>query len=206
MEVITEMISRARNNLNRGVNVMIFWGYLVAATAIANFILLQAPAVGHDAYSVWLLMIPGAVVSYFINRRIDRTAVVRTHIDRIIRSAWAGFGISVFVFWGMITAFACLTRSAEVMFLITPVILTMLGLGEYVTACACRARPMKWIAALFWLGAILCVFPFRWQSVDGHLAGTLYQGYQQLIMAVCMIAGFAVPGHLIQRKQKQSHV
>jgi hypothetical protein len=206
MEIITEMINRARNNLNRSVNVMIFWGYLVAATAIANFILLQAQGIGYNAYFVWLLMMPGAVVSYFISRRIDRRSVVRTHIDKIISSTWAGFGISVLVFWGMIMIFAGLTRNAEAMFLISPVILTMLGLGEYVMACACRARPMKWIAVLFWLGAILCVLPFRWQSMDGHFAGTLYQGHQQLIMAACMIIGFVVPGHLIQCKQKQNHV
>jgi hypothetical protein len=206
MEIITEMINRARNNLNRSVNVMIFWGYLVAATAIANFILLQVPGIGYDAYCVWLLMIPGAAVSYFINRRIDRMAAVRTHVDKIISLTWAGFGISVFVFWGIITIFAGLTRNWEALFLISPAILTMLGLGEYVTACACRVKPMKWSAILFWLGAILCVLPFRWQNADGHFAGTLYQGHQQLIMAVCMILGFVVPGHLIQRKRKQNHV
>ncbi|MDR2773812.1 MAG: hypothetical protein LBC19_03550 [Tannerella sp.] len=207
MEVITEMISRARNNFNRNMSMMIFWGYLVATTAVANFVLLQTPTVDKtEAYHVWWLMIPGAVVSYFIRRRIDRTAVVKTHIDRIINATWLGNGISIFVFWGLIMIFCNITHNWSTAFLITPVIMTTLGLSEYVTACACRARRMKWIAVLLWAGAILCMVPFKWENTGGHYVGSLYQGAQQLILAACMIAGFVVPGHVINRQQKKNHV
>ncbi|MDR2679353.1 MAG: ANTH domain-containing protein [Tannerella sp.] len=206
MEVITEMINRARNNFNRNMNVAIFWGYLVAATAIGNFILLQTLTNKYDAYFVWLLMFPGMIVSYFIRRRTDRTAVVKTHIDRIISATWLGHGVSIFVFWGLITIFNNLTQNWTAAFLITPIILILLGLSEFVTAFACRARQMKWIAVMFWIGAILCVLPLQWNKVDGHFSGTLYQGTQQLILAVCMIAGFVIPGHVINRKQKKNHV
>ncbi|MDR2042019.1 MAG: hypothetical protein LBP98_06835 [Tannerella sp.] len=204
MEVITEMIHRARNNFNRTMDVTIFWGYLVAVTAIGNFILLQTLTAKHDSYFVWLLMFPGIVVSYFIRRRTHRTAVVKTHIDRIIQATWLGHGVSIFVFWGLITIFNHLIQNWSAAFLITPVILIMLGLCEFVTAFACRARQMKWIAAMFWVGAILCVLPIQWKNVDGHIVGNLYQGTQQLILAVCMIAGFIIPGHVLSHKQKKN--
>ncbi|MDR0757055.1 MAG: hypothetical protein LBF85_04325 [Tannerella sp.] len=206
MEVITEMIHRARNNFNHNMNVMIFWGYLVAATAIGNFILLHTLTNRVDAYLVWLLMFPGMIVSYFIRRRIDRTVIVKTHIDRIINATWLGHGISIFVFWGLITIFNNLTQNWNAAFLITPVILVMLGLSEFVTAFVCRARQMKWVAIMCWTGAILCMLPIQWKNVDGHFVGTLYQGTQQLILAVCMIVGFVIPGHIINRKQKKNYV
>ncbi|MDR1602039.1 MAG: hypothetical protein LBS42_06375 [Tannerella sp.] len=206
MEVITEMINRARNNFSRNMDMAIFWGYLVAATAIGNFILLHTLTNKIDAYLVWFLMIPGAVVSYFIRRRADRTVVVKTHIDRIIDAIWVGNGVSIFVFWGLLTIFSNLTQNWVTAFLITPTILIILGMSEFVTAFACRARQMKWIAVMCWVGAVLCVLPFQWNSMDGHFVGTLNQGTQQLILAVCMIVGFVIPGHIINRKQKKNHV
>ncbi|MDR2120115.1 MAG: hypothetical protein LBP64_04480 [Tannerella sp.] len=206
MEVITEMISRARNNFSRNMSTMIFWGYLVATTAIANFILLNTLSNRVEAYYVWWLMIPGGVVSYFIRRRADRTALVKTHIDRIVNATWLGNGISVFVFWGLIQAFCGLTHNWSAAFLITPVIMTMLGLSEYVTACACRVKWMKWTAVMLWAGAVLCLVPWEWRNIDDRYVGTFYQGTQQLILAVCMIAGFVVPGHVGNRQQKENHV
>ncbi|MDR2139313.1 MAG: hypothetical protein LBP50_07185 [Tannerella sp.] len=206
MEVVMEMISRARNNFSRNMNTVIFWGYLVAAAATANFVLLHTLSNRVEAYRVWWVMIPGAVVSYFIRRHADRTAPVKTHIDRIIHATWLGNGISVFVFWGLIQTFCSLTHNWSAAFLITPVVLTMLGLSEYVTARACRVKWMKWIAVMLWAGAILCLAPFQWGNTDGHYVEALHQGTQQLIMAVCMIAGFVAPGHVINRQQKKNHV
>jgi hypothetical protein len=103
-------------------------------------------------------------------------------------------------------AFNNMTQNWNAAFLITPVIMTTLGMSEYITACACRARRMKWIAIILWTGAILCLVPVQWKNVDGHYVGSFYQGSQQLIMAACMIAGFVIPGHAINRQQRKNHV
>jgi hypothetical protein len=48
------------------------------------------------------------------------------------------------------------------------------------------------VAALFGISAIGCAF----LPVDLHF----------LVLALCMILGFAVPGHILNHKTKKSHV
>jgi hypothetical protein len=206
MAVINEMIDRARNNFGSNMNAVIFWGYFIAALAIGNFVLLHVFSNNPHAYYVWLLTIPGWIVSFFIERHTNRRAVVKTHIDKIIHSVWLAFGISVFVFMAIIMAFVAMTGDAKPTVLITPVILIMMGMSEFVTACTCRNRWMKWSAAMFWVAAVLCVVPCAWHVADGHAVGELHQSSQFLILAVCMLLGFVVPGHIINRKRKCSHV
>ncbi len=193
LSLISEMINRARNNVQKERTYsVIFWGYVVAAVAIANFILLYTLHNPNQSFWVWLLMIPAFVVSYLINRKIDRTALVKTHIDKIGHIVWNGFAISVAVFLIVIYTFAFRLGTYHILLLITPVILTMMGLGQFATACIFRFKPWYWIAVLFWVGAIVCPF--------------LHGGFQFIILAVCMILGFVIPGHWLNRQQKKNDV
>lgn len=192
LRIIQEMIVQTRNNFQRkSVDISIFWGYLVAFTAVLNFVLLNTLKEPNYAYLVWLLMIPGAVVSYFISKRIDRSAMVKTHIDSIVQYVWNGYGISVLllqvVFW------AVNVPHRMHFYLMTPVILLMMGAAQFVTAKACKYNPYYRGAVAFWLGAVCCV----WSVWSGKVA------YQFIILAVCAIVGFVVPNHVLKHKIKQ---
>jgi hypothetical protein len=206
LALINEMINRARNNFNRNMTEMIFWGYLIAALSITNFVLLGILENKAMSYYVWFLAILGFIVSYFIKRRIKRTAIIKTHIDDIISMTWRGFSISVFVLWAFMFIFASFTKKFEILFMISPSILSMLGLCQFITAFVCRMKKMLWVAVLFWVGALLCIIPFNWENTDEGYIITFLQSTQQLIMAICMILGFVVPGHIINYRQKKNHV
>ena len=193
LALINEMISRARNNVRKErMYSMIFWGYTVALLAIANFTLIHVLNDPNQSFLVWLVTLLAFVASYFINRKIDRTALVKTHIDKIGGTVWNGFAISSAVFLVAIFAMAFRIGDFRLMMLINPVYMVMIGLCEFATACIYRSKSWYWVAVLFWAGAISCAF--------------LQVDWQFVILASCMILGFVVPGHLLNRQQKHNHV
>ena len=193
LALINEMICRARNNAQaERMYSVLFWGYTVAFLALANFVLIHTLNNPNQSFLVWLAILPAWLVSYFIDRKTDRSALVKTHIDKISNIVWKGFGIGTIVFLVIIYAVAFRIKDYRLMLLINPVYMIMIGLCEFTTACIYRYKPWYWIAILFWAGAISCVF----LPVDR----------QFLILASCMILGFVIPGHLLTRQQKQNNV
>ena len=79
---------------------------------------------------------------------------------------------------------------------ITPIIMLMTGMAEFAMAKACRYKPFIWGAAGFWIGAVLCVL-FTYILVRN---GSI----QFLILAACMILGFVVPGHKLNKLAKNN--
>ena len=194
MEVISEMIDRARNNVQKGsANSMIFWGFVIAFIAILNIILMHTLNSPYQSYWVWTLTIPCIAISYFNKRKIDRTAIVRTHIDKIVTSAWVAFGISNFIFIFLIFWMAYGWKNYQLFMLITPVIMLMVALAQFVTAKACRFRPFLYGALVMWLGAVCCVLSyFLLKRTDIQFA----------ILAIGMIMSFVIPGYQLNSKAK----
>lgn len=193
LRVINEMIAQAKNNFSRGgLSIVIFWGYLVAATAIGNYILLQILDNRANSYHIWWVMVIGGVISYFMQRKIDRTTIVKTHIDRIINFIWWGFGISAVML--QIVFRVMVTPDNWQFIYVTPIILMMCGMGQFITAKAYRYKPYYWGAILFWLGALSC-------SIITSLAQII--DYQFIILAVCMIGSFVIPNHILNNKMKK---
>ncbi|MDH6310777.1 MFS family permease [Dysgonomonas sp. PFB1-18] len=191
LNLINEMIAQAKNNIQKGsANTMIFAGYTVAVIAILNFILLEMGTLAYKAFWIWLLTIPMSVGCFIISRRIDRKSLVRTHVDKIVSTIWITFFYSVVLFLACVFGFALLYNGWMLTVLITPVILIMMGAAQYITAVTSRFRPFRIGAIVFWIGALICiVFPL---VTDLNL--------QFIVLAICMILGFVVPGHILNSK------
>jgi hypothetical protein len=190
LRIINEMIARVKSNFQRGgIKIMLFWGYLTAMVSLGNFILLQVLKNPNQSYWIWTIMIIGYIASYFIQRKIGRTAIVKNHFDTIIKYLWCGFGISMIilqvVFWTM-------RASDNVQFIyLIPVIMIMCAIAQFGTAIICHQRSYYIGAATFWIGAIACaIFTVIVKSID----------YQFLVLAISMIIAFIIPNHLLNKK------
>ena len=194
LSLINEMITRAQNNVKKEkAYAIIFLGYVATAAAVATYVLLHTQHNPRLCFWVWSVMIPAAVVSRFIERRLNGEKLIKTHIDKIGGAVWTGYMISVAVFLAVIFTVAFKFEiSYRIFLLIVPVILTMVGMGQYATACIYRSKMWYAVAAVFWVGAVVCAF----LNVD----------MQHLLFAVCMILGFVVPGHMMNRQAEKSHV
>jgi hypothetical protein len=192
LQLITRMIQQSQNNFRKGAgNIIIFWGYLVAFAALLNFAL-DFVMPGYQAALIWLLMIPGWIVSFFIQRKNARSAIVRTHIDRIVKYLWIAGGVACFVlqflFWAVYYHFGIIYQYT----LEAPIILIITGIALFVTGIAYRFKPSISGGIIFCLGAIVCAFFLP--KVQ----------YQLLVTVVCMVFGYIIPGWKLNKKAKEN--
>ncbi len=193
LALINEMIDQARNNFRKGAgNITIFWGCLVAFTALLNFSLAFVLP-NNQSCLVWFLMIPGWIVSYFMRTKIDETGIVRTQIDRIINATWMAFGISIVLllltFWGVSYHFKIYQHFT----MLNSVILMMTGAAQFITGKACRFKPYVYGGYIFWAGSLICIIILP------------YVVFHFLVLTVTMLFGYIIPGVKLNKKA-EGHV
>jgi hypothetical protein len=80
-------------------------------------------------------------------------------------------------------------------FLFTPVIMLFIAIVEFGMAKVTRFKPFYWGAIYFWIGVVLCLLSYViLKRGDLHF----------LILAACMVAGFIVPGYILNSKAKEN--
>jgi len=188
LNIINEMIIQARGNVQKGsANVMIYNGYAVAFVAILNFILLNTLPKTELNWSfwVWALMIPSGFIDKYIRSRVDRSALVKTHINGIVSTIWRGFSISICILLSILFSLALVYNTWHYFVVITPIIMIMIAFAEFGMAKAYRYKPFFWGAIGFWIGALFCCFFNYIVLKRGDI--------QFIILALCMILGFVIP-------------
>ncbi|MBB4037121.1 hypothetical protein GGR21_003036 [Dysgonomonas hofstadii] len=195
LKVINQMIAQVNSNIQIGAaSSMVMAGYTVATIAILNIILIHTLDKPYFSFWVWMLMIPYAIIQHFIEKKRDKKAIVRTYMDTIVGKTWKAFTISVVVLLIVIFGLIYISETWILSLLFNPVILTLTGLAQYATAATTRFKPFLWGAFTLWCGAILCMLllPLFGKTVE----------IQFVILAICMILGFSLPGHMLNKKAK----
>jgi hypothetical protein len=205
LAVISEMIDRARNNIQKGAGTfMIYWGTMVAIAALLNialvFLLHSMSLSPKYSFHIWWMMLPAWIGSFLLERKKDRSAIVKSHIDKTVSSIWAAFGISMAIFLLMIFGFTYSLKEYNYFFyLINPIIMLITAVGEYITAKICRFRPFLNGAIVMWTGSPVCALAVIMFGGDGVLV-------QFLVLAIGMIIGFVIPGYKLNQLAKSTHV
>jgi hypothetical protein len=167
-------------------------GYVVAAAAVTHCVLMRTLENPNQSFFIWLVIIPVFAVGQFIERRDKKEKLVKTHIDKIGDMVWMGYGIATFVFLAVFFTVLFRLGTSVIYQLATPIVLIMLGMGQFILACTYRRKILYLFAACYWAGAITCAF----LNADIHL----------IVFAVCILLGFVVPGHILIHQTKKSHV
>jgi hypothetical protein len=206
LAVISEMIDRARNNVQQGAGrMMVFWGWMVAVVAVANAGLIcllawqKLPVQG--SFWVWTLMVPAWGVAWLMKRKQREATGVKSYADGVIGAVWQSFSVAVGLFLAMVFGLAYGLGEYKCFFvLINPVILLLTGTCEFVVGRACRFGPFVRGAVAMWVGSALCVVSV---ILADRGEGVLLQF---MVLAACMVAGFVVPGRLLNRLGEAGHV
>ncbi|MDR1402749.1 MAG: hypothetical protein LBJ60_03485 [Tannerellaceae bacterium] len=201
LKLITDMITQARKRFQQqNGNGIIFWGYAVMTLALANFILLQAleGKSRMNAYLVWTFAIPLFAAHYFLEaRKAQSGGYAGNHLNDLIGHVWLAFlgtniilVASTFILADVLSEY----RGVILFWLITPAVMSITGLCLFLNGKICRFPPFVYGAVVFWAGALLsAITPIVWKM----------QSLQFLVLAFCMILGFIVPGHVLNRKARQ---
>ena len=181
LRVIRETIDLAKSGFKEDGFHFLLWGWLVAVASAADWYL---AAVLHKEWHsmVWMIMVvvgvPTALIREFrMGKKVQTRNVVREWYGQI----WLGYGISMFL---AIFLLARLGVSP------VPVILTLTGFATYMSGILLRFKPLLIGAAVFWAGALWCMF--------------LNNGQHLLIQSFTAVLGYLTPGYLLNNQAKNN--
>ncbi|MEZ4689733.1 MAG: hypothetical protein R3A12_05970 [Ignavibacteria bacterium] len=171
--------------LDNGIH-YIFWGIVVTAALIANYIMLLTRTSMNYVGMMWFVLMTSAAIADAIigNRQVKRSKV-RTYAGDLLSSLWKATGIAMFMFGFL----GIVTRAYDPIY-ISPVISTTLGIAYFTSGAIQQLKWLKYVSIGWWAGAVyLFIFP----SV-----------HTLLIFAIMMICLQIIPGLVLNRKYKEN--
>jgi hypothetical protein len=179
LNLITEMINRAKGNVQQNSFYFLFWGWIIFIANVGVFTLISLHI--KNPYAVWAITIPAWIVSLYRGFTEKNKQRVSSHLDSISGNLWVAFGVCVFT----IVAFGY-----KLNFQLNPLILIISSIPTFLSGVIIRFKPLMYGAVAFWLGGVI-----------GFL---MPMQYQPLIGAFVILIGYLIPGYLL--KAKTSHV
>ncbi len=176
LKIITDMINRTKVNIRQGSFHLLFWGWLILACSLSEYLLMKFSHFTNPWY-VWFFVIPGAFVSLIYGYVTGRKSRFHTYADMLYMWTWMGFLIASIVLFIIISY-----RMESV----APYILTLAGMPTFISGFIIRFRPLILGGLSFWLLALLAYF-----------AGP---SVSPLAVPVAMLTGYLIPGYLLKRK------
>jgi hypothetical protein len=165
----------------------IFWGVVVTAALLANYIMALNKVAMKYAGMMWFVtMVGAAIIAGIAERRSDRKRKVKTFAGKILGALWTGAGIAMFMF-GFI---GTMSGSYNPIY-ISPLIATVLGAAYFASGAIQQLKWLQMLSIGWWAGAI---FTFIFPSV-----------HTLLIFALMMLCLQTVPGIILYRKWKAAN-
>jgi hypothetical protein len=176
LRIITEMINKTKINIRQSSFHLLFWGWLIFVCSMSDYLLWKFTDFTHPFY-VWILVVPGALVSIVYGFITGRKEKVHTYADRLYMWTWMGF---------MISAIVLFIVQWQRMDLVAPYILMLAGFPTFLSGIILKFKPLVIGGIIFWLIAVIVSF-----------AGP---SVAPLGMPVAVITGYLIPGYMLKNK------
>ncbi|MDY0200733.1 MAG: hypothetical protein WC951_03160 [Bacteroidales bacterium] len=178
-EIITQVITQARNRFEENGFIYLFWGLLISLASIGQFILLQKEYYTINWYP-YLLMPIGAVFSgYYFAKKKEKPQ--RNMIGRIVSWVYVILSINMMVLGFMF--YPTLKEN------LIPIILILLSVGIFISAIAIKSRLLLFSGILINLSAFAC---FSIEPI-----------YRPLLMGIVSIIAVMIPGIILMIQHKK---
>lgn len=182
LKIIQNMIIASQQQFANNGIFMIVWAIVLILAALANYLIIAS---GTDGTTInrWLpviwvgFTILGGIISLAIGFRQSKRKTVETHIGKILKWMWLGFGVVLF----FTILFPILNNSSPI-----PFILTLTAFAVYIFALTIRYLP-------FMIGAS-CIL------ILGALSFWTNYELQLVAFALAIFLGYLIPGIMLYRK------
>ncbi len=181
LKIIQEMIATSKNNLKDNSFFYLLWGWLVLVASVSHFILIR---VGWEyAFLPWpVLMSAGAIVSVIAGYRLGKKARVISHVDKMIIYLW-------YAFLAVVMIIITMALMGKMYWVSTyPVIISLYGLGTFVSGGALKFRPLIIGGIACWVIAVISFF--------------VPPSYVLLLTGLSVIIAYLIPGYLLKSQEK----
>lgn len=178
LDLIHEMISRAKGDIRNKSFYFILWGWVIIAGSLGHYLLLEFSEVTHPEWA-WAIIIVGIIASVAKGMKDRKERGVTTYSARVYVTIWITFLVNYFIILYFIAA---------INYYITPMVLVMAAAATFISGTIIKFSPLKWGAVFIWL---MGIFAF--------LAAL---PYQLLITAVAIFGGYLIPAYLLKNKEE----
>ncbi len=180
LQIIHNMIAAAKNDVKADSFVFLLWGYLVFIASTLQLILYKMEVPHNDL--VWLLMPVGAVITIINSVRRNKREKTKTYVSEFLKYTWIAFAVGM----GILMFFSSMGPA------MLPGIMTMYGIGLFISGGALRFTPLV-------IGGIFC-----W--ICSIAAYEIHNEYQLLVLAAAVLGGYIIPGHLLKINNREPNV
>lgn len=178
LDIITEMINRAKGNIQSEYVFFLIWGWIVALASFLHYGLIKFTNIEHPELA-WTLIIIGVIFSAWYGYKIGRKQKVRTYSDRIYSNIWLVFLINYFI---------VLFFMKDINYNVNPIILLLAGGSTYLSGIVIKFKPIVLGGIFLWISAVICYI------VPGET--------QLLVGGTSIMIGYLVPGYMLKYKNK----
>jgi hypothetical protein len=181
LKVIYEMIESAKSKIGGNYFYYLFWGYLVVATCIIEYLLISVVNYPQH-YIVWSVLMPlGTIITFIFYMRQKKSVTSKSFVGTTMFYLWSGWLVSFII----LLLFIILKQEYNLIF---PVSMAMYGLGIFVSGGVVNFKPLLLGAIVAWMASVVAFF-------------VPYQG-QLMIMTGVVVVAYIIPGHLLKTKSK----
>jgi hypothetical protein len=180
--IIMEMINKTKVNISQGSFHLLFWGWLIFACSLSEFILRKFTDFAHPYY-VWFFVVPGVIVSVIYGFVKGRRERVMTYAASVYLWTWVAFLLSAIVLFFLVQ---------DGLGSYGPLILTLAAMPTFISGVILKFRPLLIGGFTFWIFALIA-----------HFGGEVLSS---LATPAAMLTGYLIPGYLLRRKNNHDTV
>lgn len=196
LDLITEMIIKAKDSYHDTGMGAIMWGAIIAFCSLERLAEIQF---GYKLpFDIYLLTLAAIIPQIFISIKEKKERKVKSYDDIFLDYLWLGFGISIFLLihitnsifsgWEPVkdqyTALAGHAPAFQFYEYVGPLFLILYGMPTFITGVVFKFKPMLWGGILCWVCSIIGVYT----SIKIDL----------LLTAVSAIVAWLIPGILME--------
>jgi len=183
LQLIDNMINKAKNRFTENGFLYLLWGWLILISSVGHFVLLKLQLFKHPELiwtSCWLAIIVQIV---FLVRK-KKKEKVKTYSDGIIDNIWICFGICMLVL-------SIIVSRNNIWMYMYPIILMLYGIPTFLSGVVMQFRPLKIGGISCWALAVLSTF--------------FLPIYYLLLLAAAVLIAWIIPGYLLRQKFKNQN-
>lgn len=180
LELITQMISKAKCDYEETGIGAIMWGSLVSFCSLITFGNFYWK--NHALNFIWLLTLIAVVPQIIISVRASKKKKYKSYDDDAMGGIWISFGIALF----LISIYTSIYEVPKAWLLF----LVMYGVPTFATGYVNHFKPMIFGGIVCWVLAVVCFF------IDFP--------YVMLLTAVAALCAWFIPGLILRSRYKKA--
>ncbi|MCV9388870.1 hypothetical protein [Reichenbachiella ulvae] len=179
LKIITEMIQQAKSSYSRGGSFyFLLWGWVYLGASIGFYVSMKWSLMEHPEL-IWLLTVPAVIWTIVRSVRSAKNSSSTSHLQSLHHQLWIAIGVGIGI---------SLFFMPQLGFYHNAVILTLSGIGTYMTSRIMKYNPLMIGAFILWVAAVVSfIVPMT---------------EQYLVAGIGIFAGYLIPGYLLKKEEK----